>query len=446
VLSLNPDDYAYFQASRREGFWDFVQDGKSNLSIPTMYGRRANSGCACRFPGITSGKHRSEHAKRSVATDGTDASSFCFTTHSENLGMYANGTFAGGSLCKNVDVVNMGGDKRSSERLSRADAEAITKCLTPDRSSPDLPAPTLFLLGDSHSAGILPGLALAVRGRYQIRVFRTDIVGVFPHRFNATGTGIAGEWKQPAPDAPLHRFIDYYNQMLRTLKTVVMPGDLVVVMQQAGNWRPGIGAIARTSMGEIYDMDATAMELLERDLLQDVVEPRGAKLVVLGDWPFFMSGGDGNLPIGAPHLQEATVYLQAEMQKSIEPMVANNPNVTYLSLMPLFCRPGTVLSNDATLLPHGTCSWAIPGTNFNAYHNAQHISTAGAIYMWPYMCDAVDKLDGVDEAPAIKGEPLLKRPAREPLPHIPARRAVPASGGHALQPDATAPRWEVGPI
>ena len=38
----------------------------------------------------------------------------------------------------------------------------------------------MFLLGDSHAMSVAPGLALAVRGRYQLRMFFVHRFGVLP--------------------------------------------------------------------------------------------------------------------------------------------------------------------------------------------------------------------------------------------------------------------------
>jgi hypothetical protein len=271
--------------------------------------------------------------------------------------------------------------------------ELITRCLTPDRTSPDHPTQTLFLLGDCHSAVILPALSLAVRGVYQIRHVYSDSVGLFPHRVNLNEAGSAHTTGglHGGASTDLGRFIDVYEHILLTLKTNMKPGDAVMVSMFGGNWKTDNRAIARArGVGAvIVDLDLTPVDVLERDLLEGIVNPIHGNLFVMGDWPYFSTNsGDGTTPPqGSPTLTEADVEKQADLQTELGPLILRHTRIRYLSAFPLFCQEGMLLDNNWTTAPRGACSWYIPGTPIQAYSNDNHLSTVGSIYMWPYLCD-----------------------------------------------------------
>jgi hypothetical protein len=265
-----------------------------------------------------------------------------------------------------------------------ATKELITECLTPDRSSPELPSKTMFLLGDCHSAVNLNPLLLAVRGVYQIRHVYSDTVGLFPHR---------AEMKTAHLQTHPGRYIDVYNQILKSLRTQMKRGDVVVISMFAGNWAANNGVISRasghgapTSAREVKDSPhMTPVDLMERDILRDIVEPAHGKLYVLGDWPYFPEMGHGT-----PAHAEAKVEGQAKLQALLEPVLARHPKTLhYESLLPHFCNEGTMLHNDTKKAPKGACTWNVPGTSLPAFVDENHLTTVGSVYMWPYLCDAL---------------------------------------------------------
>ena len=36
------------------------------------------------------------------------------------------------------------------------------------------------------------------------------------------------------------------------------------------------------------------------------------------------------------------------------------------------------------------CLNTLPGTEVNAFRDNDHVNTAGSIYLWPHMCDAME--------------------------------------------------------
>lgn len=55
-------------------------------------------------------------------------------------------------------------------------------------------------------------------------------------------------------------------------------------------------------------------------------------------------------------------------------MAANNPDVHFFDPFPLFC-------------PGETCTAHIPGTREPAFIDISHLTDAGSLYLWPFLCD-----------------------------------------------------------
>jgi hypothetical protein len=270
-----------------------------------------------------------------------------------------------------------------------ATQDLITQCLTPDRSSPDLPAKTMFLLGDCHSAVILPGLVLAVRGAYQVRHVYSNNCGLFPHRDPSGATWFTN----------YERYVDVYSRILQTLREQMRSGDAVVISMHGANWLGHTGTVGRSANGTIIDLpDTTPFDMMERDLLQGVVQKAKGELIILGDWPYFENANHGT-----PDRKEAKVNQHAQVQEQLGPYIKRNKALRYESLVPAFCDAGTVLDNKWTMTPKGACSWNIPGSSIAAYADDNHLRTVGSIYMWPYLCDIL-----VDHKPAAWWGPDLR--------------------------------------
>jgi hypothetical protein len=397
-------------ASESEAFYDFILDGSGNVSIPTMFGRSPTRGCECRSAGSKlNPKHVSRHARRTRGmSDDVNNVPFCLSTYdpgdSDTNTMWDwhyNHLVEG--AC-NIDVEH---DKRPFDFRN---LQTVRRCLTPDRKSPDHPTKTMFVLGDCHVGVLLPALSLATRGIYQIRHMQANTVGIFPHIQNTANLN-------------QKRFMDFYTEILAVIRHSIQRDDIVVITQFAGNWQDeaggyratmdgmsmvggmpeamseGAGAVptALNETGEVHAarsiidryLGPLPLELMERDLLEGIVEPAHGRLYVFGEWPYFkeLNGfgvwGDDKMQVGL----QGDVTNQAYLQRSIEPMIRRHPSLYYHSLLPLFCDYGTVLDNNWTETPKGACGWQIPGTNIQAYSNENHLNTHGSIYLWPFLCD-----------------------------------------------------------
>jgi hypothetical protein len=269
--------------------------------------------------------------------------------------------------------------------------ERVTECLTPDRKSPNHPNKTIFVLGDCHVGVLMPALTLAVRGRFQIRHARSDGIGLFPHR--APQMSNAG------------RYIDLYSHILNTLREHMKHDDLIVVAMHAGNWKNDNGAIGRKDNSDnVKDLDITPTGQMERDLLKGIVEPAKGRLFIFGDWAYLESNtGYTSAPSEQGSTFEVDVRAHAAMQRALSPLLARHTRLHYVPLLPLFCEPGTVLDNNWTTTPReARCTDKIPGTMIQAYSNENHLNTVGSIYMWPYVCDALET--ELQRSPDTRGE------------------------------------------
>jgi hypothetical protein len=370
---LDPEDGAASEldgedrASELLSFLDYVHDASGNMTIPTSFGRRQEGGCECRLqsarPYCTS-----RQARDSLPTDNENNVPYCLSTYDDGpkgLRMWEEDT-----ACE-LHVAHV------TKPFGQEEEDVITKCLTPDRSSPHHPPRTMFVIGDTHVGALMPALVLAARGTFQIRHVSSNGVGIFPHDDNTVTN--------------LERFVNVYNHILSTLHKEMVKDDVVVVPMWAHNWLRERGAIALSRDGRgVEDVASTPVEMMLKDLLQGIVEPARGKLVIIGEWPYF-TGNSGYFtpPSGDPYAPRnaADVKEQAVMQRLVAPLAKTHAALHYLSLLPLFC--GRELEDDWVVAPEGACGWNIPGTAIPAYSNANHLSTVGAIYLWPFLCDAM---------------------------------------------------------
>jgi hypothetical protein len=293
--------------------------------------------------------------------------------------------------------------EKNPAAFSHEEAQLVSECLTPDRKSAHHPAKTMFVLGDCHVGVLLPGLALATRGSYQIRHIQADTTSIFPH-------------VQAGSTNP-NRFVDFYTTILSTLHREFSKDDVIVIAQYAGNWNDetmdmsegasaipaarnkAVAATSASGKSEVAKRSDTdryltplPLDLMERDLLEGIVEPKHGRLFVFGEWPYFQNLGPGGLFGGLLGTflggGEGDVHNQAYLHENIQPMLKRHRALNYHSLLPLFCEKGTELDTEWADTPQGACGINIPGTDVQAYSNENHLNTMGSIYLWPFLCDA----------------------------------------------------------
>lgn len=328
--------------------------GAGSTTVKTAFGRSlSGGGCACRFcDGLTT-----THQPRQL-TDDSNAS-LCFSTYPLNLALFKQFS----CFTARVD------DAIVTNEMTAANAPAIfdvvaataTRCLKPDRSAASLPSPTLFLLGTSISASLQAGLAYAVRGRYQIRLFAQAAFGILP--WNGTSYPPHGK---VVPQFAARGLNSVYDHVRTLLTTYMEPGDLLCYLIDDDFWLPYAGQPSITHR-------------FEKELIEDIVERNGGSTIVFSSWPHY------NQSTGALDRSSAGVSRQ-----SIDRMVARHATAHHISMYSLFCSGSSHSTPDQS---GDSCGKTVPGTIMNAYLDTEHLNTAGSIYLWPHLCDMMQALD-----------------------------------------------------
>jgi hypothetical protein len=100
------------------------------------------------------------------------------------------------------------------------------RCLAPDRTNPDLPHRTLFLIGDSLSASLRPGVLLAVRGAYQVRSFHQTFHGMLMSEERLAS--VVHSRNQETSDA----LRELYEHLKTVLALHMRKGDVLAILEQ----------------------------------------------------------------------------------------------------------------------------------------------------------------------------------------------------------------------
>ena len=218
--------------------------------------------------------------------------------------------------------------------------QRVQQCLSPRR--PNAGARVAFLIGDSHAASIKVGVERAVEGIMSLS-FIAITGGTCGLVYSATD-GIC---------------LDAYNIIRERLTTNVRNGDIVIVSHAGYKYWDA------STQGQQRD--------LLRDVYQNILQPRGAKLVIMGDPPV--------LPRWAVYcLQNVqncyTSTANTDQNAMLAPLANEFSGVIYLPIHHLFCNSQN-------------CMAQVPGTPTFAFFDTSHLTTAGALYLWPYICSAL---------------------------------------------------------
>jgi hypothetical protein len=433
------------------GYKRFLVDMHANLSIPTSFGRTLGDGCACRFC-----EQQTSH-KPSQITESLSASK-CFSEYVDTLevssisGLPKKSTYA--VIADRRDSwpsVDLAGDGSPDEghrypcgvdfnELRLMDGArfmavgdmyhrtqtALERCLTPNRQSPDLPARTLFLIGDSISGSFLSTLQLAVRGRYQVRPF-----------FIGGLSAVIGGQMQDSLRKDLQygsksmEFIwdEMYHNLRNLLKEHVQADDLLVAHSETSILldyafhrvpsglhetehdfpllRGGKNKKNKVEWGAEIDpgyhsWSPQYVQRLEQDFLVEILEPVGAKMLVLGNW-MDPTWTDSEVQETTPPSITFTNYsfnVKARADELLQAMVDRHPeSASFIDLLEFWCEAPYKLPKFTDLDDESSttdappkCSSTIPGTNLNGFHDGLHVNVNGAIYMWPHICNRLEAL------------------------------------------------------
>jgi len=332
------------EMGQRASFDAFLTDERGDPTVPTPFGRSlSGGGCACRFcDNVTKHHHQPAHL-----VNDTEAS-LCFSTYDDENRM-ATG-FLPETAC--TDGYGMDGHPHrygslGQDELLEQMAMANTTdnvaalvptfegCLAPDRSADGLPKQVLFLVGNSHTGALSAAVKLAVRGAYQVRSLTIS---------NTYLSGGGGELPDLYPAG--------YAAITEALKGLLQPGDILCPV-----WWKGVS-----------DGTKDAGPLTE--LLESVVVPSGANMLVLGPYP--------NRALSQAW-DETTGFSHGEAMAAL---AEKYPQLHYVDLYRPFCD----IDDESN-----ACSCVTtPGQVVSAYFNEHHISVVGSIYLWPYICDVME--------------------------------------------------------
>lgn len=237
---------------------------------------------------------------------------------------------------------------REAEENEGSPAE-LERCLVPPPTEPGVPrGKVMFLVGDSHCGVITPAVRRAVQGRMRlVAVCRSG-----------TSFRLKGSLATP-PDW-------WYTTLIDGLKANIQQGDVLAVMQ----------------LGSLQDV-----QFLEQVALLDIVRPRGASLVLLGDNP----GITRPAPTceAAHYLCRISPYATLHETRLTRDRVEEVLESFQRRFDDVYFFRQSILWTEG---PVGEHLWGnVPGTkpSQRAYYDNNHLlfSTAEA-YLWPYMCSA----------------------------------------------------------
>ena len=238
---------------------------------------------------------------------------------------------------------------------------------------------TVFMIGDSHGASIVPGLMTAVAGAARVVwIAITWELLVFASIGEYEGNGV-------------------YEAIDRALNDHVRKGDVIVFMQAAyrfsehcleGCGDGGLGDAlhsGRPVNAEAAEVSRAVTETYLRRL-QRMADPRGAKILLMGDWGlrpcnWNWDGWKQRCNIGWE--ENNRLYLD-KINPTYRRLAGSLPGVSFMDTNDILC--------PAEGGPKGVCSNFVPGPEpgtvgeVSALHDDDHLSHAGSMYLWPHFC------------------------------------------------------------
>lgn len=200
-----------------------------------------------------------------------------------------------------------------------------------------------FLIGDSHAASIKNGIERAVQEH--MIVSWVGITGNACGLLYSTTSGICHE------------------------------ANTLIMERLNANLRSGDVVFLSTVGYKYWDATAQAQQRAYlRNLYTTVLQPRNARLVIMGDPP--------RLPVWAIYCLQAPSNCYAgtannDQNRMLAPVADEFAGVLYVEIHDLFCD-----SNN--------CMAQVPGTTTYAFFDDSHLTEAGGLYLWPYICSALE--------------------------------------------------------
>ena len=218
--------------------------------------------------------------------------------------------------------------------------------------------PTLFMVGDSHTANLWAGVEFALRGKYNVVVYGSYENRLFGDQFNT---------ERAFPSV----FSKELSQLLR-------PGDILAIAYHSGGWDP-LGAKylwrGQTRAGTREEYSRTV-----KKILQTIIDPAGARLLLLGDAPHFSQfnyNPQNQPPVVEPFNRisrlEADLSVH-HMHSYAAAMAAAHDSVFFFDPVPHLCDAEYCYSRV------GSSAYDL------GYMDVDHTTDTLALYMWPWLC------------------------------------------------------------
>jgi len=239
----------------------------------------------------------------------------------------------------------------------------VSYCLRPDRGE-DGSRRAVFLIGDSHTGALGPGLMTALEGAASVVWISAGFgCGYLSTQFIEVVIGNNEDGVYIGPCKIYNEEID--AQLRQHLK----PCDMVVIHHRA--WQSQ-GGMKMQGSPEVH-----ASQVNRLRSLQHLVTSRGAKLVLIGDVGTIPGRGSrcalSSAAEAACEISWSEVVEQNQREHAVYTELAKTPDTYYFKMDHLLCADGM-------------CDAFIPGTSTFAYSDDNHVSTEGAIYLWPFLC------------------------------------------------------------
>jgi hypothetical protein len=258
-------------------------------------------------------------------------------------------------------------------------------CLDRSQIQPGGPSRRLYVLGDSHATVLMFGVKAAFQRSFT--VVQTTC---------GAGCGFNPSSFFTEPPAPMRSWAAFTNcnrtvmEVQAMLNATVQPGDVVMVVTASFRYFWGVpreGGLAR-------------QVAFLTQLNHEILAPRGASLVVTDDVPYLGSSGTacmlhlnntpGAIADSSPCRTDPTQILNWEYHENYqlrgssqsrhEMIVAN-----FTAFAAQYANVHFMEALYAPFCTGGFCRAVIPGTTTVAFHDRDHLATAGALYLAPFM-------------------------------------------------------------
>ncbi|KAL3904678.1 MAG: hypothetical protein SGPRY_011198 [Prymnesium sp.] len=232
----------------------------------------------------------------------------------------------------------------------------VRRCLTPHRSG-TLPQRAVFLIGDSHTGAIAPGLMTALNGAAAVTWLATSYQCGYVSDSFIFETGFIADTNLEHPCKVINMAID------EALRSQLKECDIVVLHQHSFSDKFGYG------MGKLEGSPQVVRSVKARIReLQKLVLSKSARLVLLGDTAELPQSGQHCATPALAHLCEipmAVAKQQLRVERELYSSMALTPGTFYIKLDHLMC--------DTT---SKTCGAYIPGTNTLGYSDYDHLNSS----------------------------------------------------------------------